>query len=140
MRQAAESVGDVERIKRAFLHVESRGNPCAVSPSGTFRGAFQMGPAAAKDVGISDPDVLVCNMELAEWAWRAYMRRYQALHEWRPEWAALVWKGGPGTAKRVAAAVASGVPFDEAAERLGPHRTVEYLRLFRAAYRAAEGS
>lgn len=134
VESGATPEAEIERIRQAIAHVESRHDPCAVSPSGTFKGMYQMGGPAASDVGIEDPSVLVCNAELATWAWRQYMRRYLDRHWWEPDWAALLWKGGPGTARKVRQAVDKGMPFDRAARELGPYRTLEYLELFRDAY------
>lgn len=131
--------GRLERVARAISHVESRHDPCAVSPSGTFIGQYQMGPAAALDVGLQNVKMLRCNAELARWAFDAYIRRYRRWHDYRPDLVAITWKGGPGTARLVRERVDAGRSVDSALDELAeldklPDRTREYLALFRAAY------
>lgn len=135
---------DYERVVHALSYVESHHDPCAISPSGTYVGRWQMGPPAASDVGIDDVSVLRCNSDLARWALDSYLAKYARWHRWEPRMIALTWKAGPGTAREVRELRDAGRSFEAALREADrpesprgelPHRTLEYLALFDDAMR-----
>jgi len=131
----------------SIIHVESAGDPTAKRPGSQFHGLMQMGRAAGIDVGYRDMGKdttrnLHGDGPAAIRAFAAYLSRYKEHAGDTPEGVALVWKGGPGYAKKVRALVASGMmPFDEAVEAIGDElgfSATEYIRRFRAALRIWE--
>lgn len=128
----------------AFIHVESAGNPAArkIHVDSEFYGLLQMGRMAGLDVGFDDRGkrtsaMLHGDADMAIDAFLAYQKRYEDRHDWQPTRMAVVWKGGPGTAKTFNALRAAGVPFDsalaQAEERHSIHNLQEYLRRYREA-------
>lgn len=135
-----------------FIHVESLGDPRANRPRSEFHGLLQMGRAAGIDAGLPDRgrtgttrhllDEPVAAIQL----WYRYMQRYAA------RWgyagaplhlsAAALWKGGPGTARRIMRKVQQGWDIHRAARwiethddpRIRIHNMAEYLRRMDARY------
>lgn len=110
----SEPVDSFERVVLAIEQVESNGDPFAHRPGSQFWGPFQMGRLAALDVGISDASILHGNRDLALWAFRRYVARYAKYHHYQPDLVAVLWKGGPGTAKTVQSLLDRGQPFASA--------------------------
>jgi hypothetical protein len=144
--------GDVEiqaprirpAIVLALIHVESAGDEFAQRPGSQFNGLLQMGKAAGVDVGFRDvgkptTSKLKGDGPAAIRAFAAYVSRYESFFgDDSPEWVALLWKGGPGYAKKVKALVGSGmVSFDDAVAMIGDElgfSATEYIERFRAAF------
>lgn len=105
----------------ALIAVESMGNPSAHRHGSQFYGLLQMGHYAGLDVGFEDQGrhttkPLQGNGIAALTAFVAYVNRY-ASRVYSADSVAVLWKGGPGTAKAVLDAVDDGLAFDEAVRK-----------------------
>lgn len=119
----------------ALIHIESSGDPFAVSKSGSFHGLLQIGVGYLQDA--TDfakkkrfhPRELVGDAERSIWAVMQYMGRYQQWHKWEPDLMALAHKAGAGTVRSVAEG-------RKTIDQITDWNTPEYLRRFRRAYQA----
>ena len=105
----------------SLIAVESMGNPSAHRHGSQFYGLLQMGRYAGLDVGMEDlgrhtTKGLSGNGIAALVAFVEYVNRY-ADRVYSPESVAVLWKGGPGTAKAVLEAVEDGTDFDDAVDK-----------------------
>lgn len=126
----------------ALIEVESAGDEHARRPDSQFCGLLQMGRLAGIDVGYEDNGVntTVDLLGDGEKAIRM-MLRYQARYRSRTRgdgWAqAALWKGGPGTMRRVWEQIDKSRTPDEAllhAQKTVPlPALVEYVRRYRRA-------
>lgn len=109
---AAREYGVDPSIAQRVMHIESRGNPNAVSPAGAI-GAMQLMPATARELGV-DPNDPVQNVQGGV--------RYlaQMINEFGPEYGPLAYNAGPGRMRRVLAG-----------EAAMPAETQNYQRLMR---------
>ena len=109
---AAQQYGVDPSIAKRVMHIESRGNPNAVSPAGAM-GAMQLMPATARELGV-DPNDPVQNVQGGV--------RYlsQMINEFGPEYGPLAYNAGPGRMRRV---LAGEAPM--------PTETQNYQRLMR---------
>lgn len=96
---AAREYGVDPSIAQRVMHIESRGNPNAVSPAGAI-GAMQLMPATARELGV-DPNDPVQNVQGGV--------RYlaQMINEFGPEYGPLAYNAGPGRMRKVLAGQAS---------------------------------
>lgn len=103
----------------SFIQVESHGNEFAHRVGSQYWGLLQMGRHAGIDVGLVDrrgrtTKMLHGNGELAIEYWYRYMERYRARWDYKNSGvdlhirAAVLWKGGAGTARRIRDKVKSG--------------------------------
>lgn len=125
------------RLQQALIEVESGGDPNAISSSGKFVGLLQMGPAAAKDVGIDDHKAaLFGNASAAIDAFWEYQARYAKYTGGHPFMMAVLWKGGPGTAKKFGELLSAGAKPLQGLRQLESNipNLVEYMRRTAAAY------
>jgi hypothetical protein len=139
IEQALEEVGwtyddyPVEHVL-TLIHIESAGDPRARKRHvvSEFYGLLQMGRLAGIDVGLPDrgrrtASGLHGNGVLAIRLHVEYMRRYRARWDYDSEVpeierVAAVWKGGPGTARRLRRAVEEdGRTWDEALRWIESH-------------------
>ena len=92
---AAQQYGVDPAIAQRVMHIESRGNPNAVSPAGAI-GAMQLMPETAKGLGV-DPYDPVQNVQGGV--------RYlaQMINEFGPEYGPLAYNAGPGRMRKVLA-------------------------------------
>lgn len=109
---AAQQYGVDPNIAQRVMHIESRGNPNAVSPAGAI-GAMQLMPGTARELGV-DPNDPVQNVQGGV--------RYlaQMINEFGPEYGPLAYNAGPGRMRRVLAG-----------EAAMPAETQNYQRLMR---------
>lgn len=109
---AAQQYGVDPAIAQRVMHIESRGNPNAVSPAGAL-GAMQLMPGTARELGV-DPNDPVQNVQGGV--------RYlaQMINEFGPEFGPLAYNAGPGRMRRVLAG-----------EAAMPAETQNYQRLMR---------
>lgn len=129
----------------ALIHVESNGDEFAQRPGSQYHGLLQMGRAAGIDVGFRDMGVQTTQKLKGDGpaglrAFAAYITRYAAhykLDPEKPEWFALLWKGGPGYLKAVKAIVDSNMAdFDKAVIMVGEDQNfsaADYITEFRNA-------
>lgn len=103
----------------AFISIESNGVPTARKfPTSQFYGLLQMGRYAGIDVGFADKgrktsQALHGHGEAAIRYWYEYMARYEKRWVYESEAplelrAAILWKGGAGTARRIRDTVRAG--------------------------------
>lgn len=126
----------------ALVEVESAGDEHARRPDSQFCGLLQMGRLAGIDVGyeVNGADTTVDLLGDGEKAIRM-MLRYQTRYRSRTRgagWAhAALWKGGPGTMRRVWEQIDKGRSVDEAllhAQKAVPlPALVEYVRRYHRA-------
>lgn len=126
----------------ALIAVESAGDPEARKTHvySEFWGLLQMGRMAGIDVGLEDrgvdtADVVHGDPDRALELFMRYQDRYEARHDWTPHKMAVVWKGGPGTARTYNEALADGMSraaaLKHAEDEHSIHNLREYLRRFR---------
>lgn len=96
---AAQQYGVDPSTAQRVMHIESRGNPNAVSPAGAI-GAMQLMPATARELGV-DPNDPVQNVQGGV--------RYlaQMINEFGPEYGPLAYNAGPGRMRKVLAGQAA---------------------------------
>lgn len=127
----------------ALIDVESDGDASAHREGSQFHGLLQMGRAAAKDVGLPDSKSLDGDAEAAIEAFLCYAERYAMYHDYDPVRIAILWKGGPGTAKYVGQQLAAGIDMRRAiiagSANKGIPRLAEYVRRFRVALKRSGG-
>lgn len=123
----------------ALIDVESGGDPFAHREGSKFWGLLQMGPPAAKDVGLEDVSDLDGDGEAAIEACLRLLDRYEDRHDGDPRRIAVLWKGGAGTARTVEERLVAGIDLRRAmiyaSEKHRVPRLVEYVRRFQAALR-----
>lgn len=128
------------KLLNALISVESGGDPNAVSPSGTYVGLLQMGPDAARDVGIDNyKGELLGNASAAIDAFWAYQARYKSRTGGHPFLMALLWKGGPGTVSKFRRLMGAGASAGQALAQSAPAswNVEEYIRRTARAYAEA---
>lgn len=133
----------------ALIHIESRGDAKAISPSGNHFGLLQCGNGYVRDAcefakhPIIPARDLLSHGGLSIWIVLNYLERYKARHNYDPLAMAALHKGGAGTANTLKKLVASGVPFMDALDQAGELRGVpnlrKYVELFGAALALYEG-
>lgn len=125
----------VARTAAALVQVESNGNPDAVSKSGSYVGLLQMGDRAATDVGITK-ESLLGDPRAALIAWLRYQILYRKYTGFIPQRMAILWKGGPGTAKKFAELKQTGASDVDAIAAAAPAswNLPEYMRRFNNAW------
>ena len=141
----------------AFIEIESGGNDRAHRPGSQFYGLLQQGRAASLDLGWEDrrsktASRLAGQPLLAIRSWYKIMERYS--DRWGYEGApahitaAILWKGGAGTARRIRDKIRSeGVSVWEAARWIESHpnkswrihNLSKYLRRMERFYPEARG-
>lgn len=129
----------------ALIHVESAGNPDAHRDGSQYYGLLQMGEPAGKDVGFEDKDRettahLSGDGYAAIRAFIEYQERYNERTQWIPTRQAVLWKGGPGTAKTLRHRLQGGMSWADAIKHAEEHHRVvnlrEYLRRFSEAFQS----
>lgn len=92
---------DMENLLDAVRHVESRGNPNAVSPKGA-QGPYQFMPDTAKQYGVADP----FNEEQSREGARRYLTDLTNQFGGNVEQAIVAYNGGPGRLQKVGGNIA----------------------------------
>ncbi|TXJ25378.1 MAG: hypothetical protein E6Q24_14695 [Chitinophagaceae bacterium] len=87
---------NMEMLLDSVRHVESRGNPNAVSPKGA-QGPYQFMPATAKEYGVTDP----FNEEQSREGARRYLTDLMKMFDGDVESALVAYNGGPGRLKKL---------------------------------------
>lgn len=127
----------------ALIEVESAGDDRARRPGSQFCGLLQMGRPAGLDVGYTDKGIdttidLIGDGERAIRMMLMYQARYRSRTRGEGWAQAAVWKGGPGTMRRVWEQIDRGLILSEAllhAQKTVPlPALVEYVRRYRRAF------
>jgi hypothetical protein len=123
---AAQQYGVDPAIAQRVMHIESRGNPNAISPAGAI-GAMQLMPATARELGV-DPNDPVQNVQGGV--------RYlaQMINEFGPEYGPLAYNAGPGRMRKVLAGQATMPAETQNYQRLMKGDNMPVLPMTQAAY------
>lgn len=129
-----------DELLLAFIDVESDGDPYANRDGSKFYGLLQIGTSNGADFNFVPSSIL--ELDPIEAGARnirhffRYMNRYQSRHDFEPYRMAILWKGGPGTARTYENLLEEGATPAQLNEFLDTVANAdEYVRRFREDFR-----
>jgi soluble lytic murein transglycosylase-like protein len=96
---AARTYGHDADLLRAIIHVESRGNPNAVSPVGAI-GLMQVMPTTAAGLGLAEPRRALFDPEANIRTGAIYLRRLTNMFSGRMDLVVAAYNAGEGSVRR----------------------------------------